>query len=66
TPFFKNFFSSRFRGLRLICKFIRTLRFRYRTQPDMHGSGEQGMERKLFAESWLRMRVFQMVEGGFG
>ena len=67
TPFFKNFFRHRFQGLDcLICKFIRTLRFRYRTQPDMYGSGGQGMKWKLFTESWQRMRVFRMAEGDSG
>ena len=66
NPLFQKFFQQPIPGACLICKFSRTPWFRYRTQPDMYGSGEQGIRRKLFAESWLRMRVFQMVEGGFG
>ena len=50
----------------MICKFIRTPWFRYRTQPDMYGSGGQGMKWKLFTESWQRMRVFRMAEGDSG
>lgn len=56
NPLFQKFFQQPNPRAWLIRNLIRTLRFRYRTQPDMYGSGEQGMERKLFAESWLRMR----------
>ena len=50
----------------MIHNFIRTLRFRYRTQPDMYCSGGQGIKRKLFTESWQRTRVFRMAEGDSG
>ena len=67
NPLFQNFFSAAdFGGCGLIRNLIRTLRFRYRSQPDMRRSSGQGIKWKLFTESWQRTRVFRIAEGDFG
>ena len=55
NPLFETFFEKVFEtAYRLVCKFIRELRFRYRTQPIMHQlSGQPILETKAEAH-WIR------------